>query len=384
MLAQSYLTVALVELSIKTQAPDNLKYQTEAVVAYKDLFAATRAGVKLLTPESSPEVWVVTQNNFCRTLIVKGLLTPGDGGQQDLDSAIAASKAVLEAGGPGAKIYTPETFPSGWAWAQLNLGTALVNLSFRGSPADKPGRARAAIEAATTVLGANKAGARIFTPEAFANEWLSAQSLLANGYSELDSWAQTRDVYVEILRRFPDNTLIYRSLRIVYVEKLFAFDQVFDLDQQWLARHPNDLDAELGFVASHFRTGRFAEFERRIGSLLNLPGLSADNAVVLHVIEIANLIALDRQNEVPGKLDALIKEVEGQQASFKLAWAFEGTKNYIEHQEGLKPQSVWLRQFLDAFQSKDRDALLEALRKARARWKLSADSTTRLNGTTEH
>lgn len=368
---QSALGAALTELSSKTQGPDSLKYQNEAIATYKDLFAASRAGVKFFTPEAFPQQWALDQNNLSVALIVRSRLTPDNNDLQDLNDAIAASRMVLEANNQGTKIYTPETFPTGWVRAQINLGSALADLSYRTSPADKINRANAAIEAAKAALSANKAGARIVTPEAFPNDWLLAQYVLANGYSSLDAWAQARDVFVEILQRFPDNKIIYQRLSIVYSEKLFMFDQAFDLHQQWLIRHPKDVEAQTGFATAHFKTGRFPECARRIDTLLGIPDLPSNFTIGLRAIEIANLIALNRQNEVLGKLDALIKEVSAQPALFRLAWSFDGAKNYIDQLENMKPQRVWLHQLFDAFQSKDRDALLVALRKTQASWKIS-------------
>ena len=59
--------------------------------------------------------------------------------------------------------------------------------------------------------------------------------------------------------------------------------------------------------------------------------------IALRAIEIANLLALNNAAQVPDKLQTLIASLTTQLDDFKVTWAFNGTKHFIEHAAPLAP-----------------------------------------------
>ena len=55
--------------------------------------------------------------------------------------------------------------------------------------------------------------------------------------------------------------------------------------------------------------------------------------------------------------------------NFKLTWRFDGTLHFIGQNETLAPYREWLRQFFNAAQAENRDAILKGLREAKAGFK---------------
>ena len=80
---------------------------------------------------------------------------------------------------------------------------------------------------------------------------------------------------------------------------MFAFALAFELNQQWLERHSEDLSAQSHFAEKHFTTGRFDECDKRIAALLAKPALESHINVALRAIQIANLVALSKIELVP-------------------------------------------------------------------------------------
>jgi len=155
----------------------------------------------------------------------------------------------------------------------------------------------------------------------------------------------------------------------IYHEKLFEYAKAFELHRKWLESSPDDLSALPDFVETHFTTGRFAECERRIAALLVNPGVESKTAIALRAIEIANLLALDKAGSIPARIDALLEAVARQPADFQDEWSFDGTLHFIGQNEKLSPYREWLRQLFNAVKAENRDAIVKAVREAKAGFK---------------
>jgi hypothetical protein len=168
-----------------------------------------------------------------------------------------------------------------------------------------------------------------------------------------------------VLTVYQDHKDAYDTASYHYHETLFRFGQAFALNKQWLERHPNDLAALSDFAEKHFTTGRFTECDQRIGILLANPAIEPHVHIALRAIQIANALALDKTDAVPGNIDTLIASIANQAEEFKVNWSFKGVKYFIGHNEKLAPYRLWLMQFFEAVEEADRDAFLAALREVR-------------------
>jgi hypothetical protein len=90
---------------------------------------------------------------------------------------------------------------------------------------------------------------------------------------------------------------------------LFQFPEAFALNQQWVDRHPEDWSALSDFAEKHFTTGRFAECAERLATLLANPGIESRVQVALQALAIANLLALNQGELVPGKIETLLEHI---------------------------------------------------------------------------
>ena len=141
------------------------------------------------------------------------------------------------------------------------------------------------------------------------------------------------------------------------------------MNEQWLARHPEDISDQANFAEAHFTVGRFAESGQRINALLANQAVPPSTRTALRAIEIADLLALGHIQEVPAKVDALIAEVARQPLEFKVLWRFDGTRHFIGQDEKLSSYRAWLGKLFDALANKDRDTMLKALQDVRAEFK---------------
>jgi tetratricopeptide (TPR) repeat protein len=116
----------------------------------------------------------------------------------------------------------------------------------------------------------------------------------------------------------PDDEIAYNFAGGLYHDVLFNFPEAFILNQQWLARHPDDTSAQSDFAEKHFTTGRFEECERRINELLAKPEVSTSSKSALRAIEIADLLALNKAAKIPANIGELIAEVSRQTVEFKV------------------------------------------------------------------
>ena len=71
--------------------------------------------------------------------------------------------------------------------------------------------------------------------------------------------------------------------------------------------------------------------------------MEASTKIALRAIEIANLLAMNYFAAlVPDKLQTLLDSLAAQPDDFKVTWAFNGTKHFIEQHAPLAPYRTWL------------------------------------------
>ncbi len=169
-----------------------------------------------------------------------------------------------------------------------------------------------------------------------------------------------------MLEVYPDNGTAYHKAGWLYHERLFQFSEAFALNRKWLERYPEDLAARFDSAEKHFTTGRFEECEKQIAALLAHPEVGPRLKIVLRVIEIPNLLALDKAQVVTSGLDTLIEAITSQTEDFTIGWFFEGTKHFISQTKKFELYREWLLELFKAVESENRDAILAALREVRA------------------
>jgi tetratricopeptide (TPR) repeat protein len=294
----------------------------------------------------------MTQNNLGAALQDQGIRTEGAEGRRLLADAVTTYRQALE-------VRTRTELPQDWAGTQNNLGNALADQGTRTEGAE--GR-RLLAEAVT----AYRQALEVRTFEALAPDWAGTHNNLASAYVALEDWSSAAASYANVLRVYPDYAKAYQTANSIYHEKLFAFSEAFALNQQWLARHPNDVSAQMNFVEAHFTTGRFTEAQARLAALLTTADLDARVRIALQTLEIATLLALNKPDSIPGKVEVMRTAVASQPEDFKLDWTFDGTKHFITQNESLAPYREWLLGLIAAVGEKDRNTILAALDTTRA------------------
>src|SRR5262249_33596287 len=99
------------------------------------------------------------------------------------------------------------------------------------------------------------------------------------------------------------------------------------------------------FMETHFTTKRFSEFSQRVKALVANTQLSASSKIALRMIEVADLLALDKAPQVPAALTDLDKFISDQGIGFRIVWTFNGTLHFINQEEKFAPHRIWLNQF---------------------------------------
>ena len=84
----------------------------------------------------------------------------------------------------------------------------------------------------------------------------------------------------------------------------------------------------------------------------------------MRVLEIASLTVQGLDREAAGTLEAFRTEVAGREADFRVGWAWDGTRHFIENSQapGLAKHRPRLLALLDAMSGENRDAILRKLR----------------------
>jgi tetratricopeptide (TPR) repeat protein len=347
-MTQNNLGTVLCSQGERLDGAEGVKLLAQSVEAFRE-------ALKVHSREQLPQQWAATQNNLGNVLRTQGERLERAEGMNLLTQAIEACREAL-------KVRTREQLPQDWAMTQNNLGMVLSAQGERLEGAEGMKLQAQAVEAYRLAL-------KVMTREQLPQLWVTTQNNLAGAYYLLRNWLGAAESYANVLTLYPDDEEAYSRLSAIYHEALFKFEEAFALNQQWLARHPDDISAQADFAERHFTTGRFAECGRRISALLTRPEVSVSVKTVLRAIEIANLLALGQSKQVPARMKALIAEVSSQAAEFKVTWSFDGTRHFIGKNEKPSPYRAWLGKLFDALAGKDREAILDALLQAGASFK---------------
>ena len=355
----------------------------EAVAAY-------RQALEVYTRETLPQQWAMTQNNLGATLGDQGIRTGGERGTLLLAEAVAAYASLppgprpriiwgcpgdqgIRTGGErgtqllaeavaayrqALEVRTRETLPQQWAMTQNNLGATL------GDQGIRTGGERGT-QLLAEAVAAYRQALEVRTRETLPPQWAQTHDNLAKAYVALEDWPNAAASYANVLQVYPDAEEAYRTASGIYHEILFQFSEAFALNQHWLEQHPDDLSALSDFAEKHFTTSRFTECAQRINTLVENPTVEASTKIALRAIEIANLLALNNAAQVPDKLQNLIDSLAAQSDDFKVTWAFNGTKHFIDQHAQLAPYRTWLGQLFTALEAEDRQTALTGLQAAR-------------------
>ncbi len=297
----------------------------------------------------------MTQNNLGNVLQEQGARTGSEAGRLLLAQAVDAYRAALT-------VYTKDALPQDWAITQNNLGAVLQEQGTRtGSEAGRLLLAQA--------VDAFRAALTVYTKDALPQNWAITQNNLAKASFAREDWPTAVESSRNVLMLYPDYDEAYQRAHWVHHEKLFAYASAFEVTQQWLSRHPEDVPAQANFAEAHLTTGRYEETERRLERLLKKPDLDSASSVGLRIADIVNTLALKKSATVPQKLQALRTFVSGQPETFHAGWSFDGTTHYVQIQQAFIPYRPWLMDLLAVVKSKDRAALLAALDRVQAGFK---------------
>jgi len=344
---QNNLGVALQALGERVDRAEGIKHLNEAVAAY-------RAAQEVRTREWLPQDWAATQNNLGVVLQDLAEQTRGAEGVKYLDTAIATYRQVLT-------IRTREQQPQDWAATQNNLGTALMAQASQVIGEERIHLLNGAVQAYNLAL-------EVRTQKQLPQQWVVTQNNLARAYLLLKNWKEAAGSYENVLNVYPNFQEAYKSLAMIYHEQLFEYEKAFQLHQRWLSQLPDDVDTLADFTETHFTTGRFREFSERNRSLLTTPSVPSAK-IALKMIEVANLLALDKAEEVPDSMATLMKTVGEQEPNFRIVWSFGGTLHFINQREELRIYRPWLTEFFRAATGENRDAILKALRESQSQFR---------------
>lgn len=347
-MTQNNMGIALSILGNRVVGEQSVKLLDEAVAAY-------HSALLIHTREQMPQQWAMTQSNMGGALLAQGERMAGEEGIRLLAEAVAAFHNALQ-------VRTREQMPQQWAATQGNLGRALQSQGQR-TGGDQGGKLLA------EAVAAHHNALLVHTREQLPQYWVKTQNDLGDTYYLWGRWDKAAECYANVLTLYPGEKKTYQRLSEIYQEKLFEYELAFNLHRNWLTKFPDDLFATADFAETNFITERFAECEKRIAALLGDPKVDVNTTSALRAIDIANSLALGQVDQVPAKLDTIIRIIVNQPAEFKLTWGFGGSLHFIEQSEKLMPYRQWLRQIFNAMQAKNRDAIVIGLREARAGFK---------------
>jgi tetratricopeptide (TPR) repeat protein len=339
---QHNLGSALQEEGTRTQGPDGQRLLEEAVAAY-------RQALLVRTREQLPRAWAITQNSLGNALQAQGTKAEKQDALRLLGEALVAYREALQ-------VFTGEESRGLWAMTKHNVGSALQEQATR---TDGPEAARLLNEA----VSAYREALMVWTREQRPQQWAMAQNNLARAHFNLKEWLSAASCYEHVLEVYPEFRPAFEKARFLEHEILLNFSRALKLNEQWLQRNPGDLLAAATLAENQFTTGSYEESEHRISSVLSDARIEAQIKIPMRAIEIANLIALNRQPEVPSKLKDLIEVVESQPADFKVQWRFAGIK-WITSHKTFPAKGAWLAQLFTAIEGENRETIVKKLRAA--------------------
>ena len=329
---------------------------------FKNALMAYEKAMNYVPREQSPQLWASILTDISKTHWEIGIRVKGIAIEKHLNAAVKTCEQALE-------VYTRAELPQDWAMTQNNLGAALSDQGIRTG-------GKEGVQLLADAVTAYRKALEVRTREELPQDWAGTQNNLAQAYLYLEDWQSSAACYSHVLTVYPDDIGAYQGLTSLFHEKLFKFSEAFELNQNWLKLHPEDVSALVDFAEKHFTTGRFVECEKRCKSLLASTDVSARDSIILTVIEIANLRAINNPELIPSKLDTLIETIASQNENFVIEWSFEGTKYFISNSEKLKASREWLLQFINAIERENRGAILKDLKAIRANFhKIDKDSS---------
>lgn len=213
----------------------------------------------------------------------------------------------------------------------------------------------------TRSADALKSVLEIQTLEETPLEWTQTQAMLLRVYEDLGDAAGMAAVVAELFSADPTNREYYKLSHALNHEVLFDFENAHSGTLSWLERFPDDMDALCNLAETRFTTGRFEPALALIGALLDSGQLPPELEAAMRMLEIANLLALSRTNEVAARLDSLRAQVEAQPDDFTVGWTFEGSSHYVGNEAALEKHRGTLFGLLWAAETGQRDALLTAI-----------------------
>jgi tetratricopeptide (TPR) repeat protein len=344
---QHNLGSALQEQGTRTQGPDGQSLLGEAVAAYHQ-------ALLVRTREQMPRAWGITQNSLGNALQAQGTRAEKQDALRLLGEALAAYREAMQ-------VFTDKESLALWAMTKHNVGSALQEQAAR---TDGPEAERLFNEA----VSAYREALMVWTREQRPQQWAMAQNNLARAHFNLKEWLSAAGCYENVLQVYPEFRPAYEKARFLEHEVLLNFPRALKLNEQWLQRNPNDLLAAATFAENQLTTGSYEESEQRISSVLSDARVEAQIKIPVRAIEIANLIALNREIEVPSKLKDLIEVVESQPAAFKVQWSFAGTKWIVNHKT-FPAKRAWLVELFTAMEGENREVIVKKLRAAAENFK---------------
>ncbi len=220
---------------------------------------------------------------------------------------------------------------------------------------DHPGRK----DLLTQAMDVYRAALTVHTQAVFPLDWARAQMNLAQACVLLPDDRCAADGFAAALQVAPDWEEGYTQAYVRYHEKLFLFAQAHALNEQWLARHPDDLGVGTNFVESHLTTGRWAALPGQLAKVFSK--LPPAVQVPLLAIELSALTAQNQVQKAAAARMALRQLVSAQPAAFQITWTFAGTRHYLQTEPRFAPHKQKLLLLLSALEQPSRDAILAAL-----------------------
>ncbi len=339
---QVSLGMAHADLGSRGDGETALDHLHQAIAAY-------RAAQQVYTRERWPQEWAMTQNNLAFSFYEQALRTPGEGGAKLREQAVAAYRLALG-------VYTRERQPHEWATTQNNLAVALVEQAKRTLGLS----GRKLLEEAVRLY---RLALDFRTEKVLPQDWAQRQRNLAEACVLLGDDLCAADAFAEALRANPDAStrasVAYTESIVRYHEILFDFAKAFELNQDWLARHPADLAAQSNFIESHLTAGHFAEVSVQLAK--HWPKFPPSVQIPLAAIEIAALTGLEKGSEATTKRNELLSLLRAQPADFQINWRFRGTRHFLATDPRFAVSWTRLLQLLDALEQPNRAAIETAL-----------------------
>jgi tetratricopeptide (TPR) repeat protein len=316
---------------------------------------AYRAALQVFTREQLTQLWAMTQANLAGALQTQWELSENKNDTRPLGEAFEAYLQALQ-------IYKREQLPPQWAFIMNNAGDTLRTVSEWLPREEGMKMLEKAVEFYHAAL-------QVHTREQLPQRWAMTQKGLAITYVHLQNWLAAAHAFSELVSAYPDSKDEYQFARALYHNAAFKYKEALALNQEWLARHPDDVLAQATLAENLCTTGQIVECGRRVNALVASREFPSSDKVALRAIEIVTLLALDQPGQVQAQMDALITEVSSQPPQFKCEWIFDGMRHFISQHQALSAHRDWLRQLFDALEGKDRDTILNSLRQAATNFK---------------